>query len=440
MSQPEPPDADSRIDQVRLPPLSFRDKLIAALIILGLVACVGFSVLKELWRFDFQSAVLCLLGFLGLVAVVVIVQYYRQGFFTWMRLARQPAQAMQRGNPEAAERAYQSALARAKRFGPLDRRRGLMLADLAGYLVLQGRRQEARALAEESLRILAQHPREDRDHYFLAIQNLSLFLIAAKEYEAAQRLLDRGMDAILILKKPADANSGGPGAWARSSELVALDSWNFVFQTVLAYLLIEADELSQAEHRLGEIDRIFSEFNARWQTAYHDSCFLIRAHWHCAVGQFEEAERWCAQTQLGPADSFFARVRAAIDLARKDYLGAEHILRDHLDMQGRVGTRHRQDLLPHTLALADALFGQAKHDDAFASFEEARSIVADFALPADNAWRKALATWLQRAKDLGRTELAASLEKELAQVSATPIQAITILEKFRIQPPAGNDG
>jgi tetratricopeptide (TPR) repeat protein len=429
MSQPEPSDADSRIDQVRLPPPSFRDKLIAVLIILGIVSCVGLSVLKWIGEFDLRSTVLGILGFLGLAAVFVFVHHFRQGTFTWMRLARQPAKQMQRGDRTAAERAYQQALARAKRFGPLDRRRGLMLAELTGYLVLQGRRQEALASAEESLAILAQHPRDDRDSYFLAIQNLSLFLIASKEYDAAQRLLDTGMDALLILKKPADAKAGAPAP-------VALDPWNFVFQTVLAYLLIEANELAQAEHRLRELDGIFSEFNPRWQGYYRDSFFLLRAHWHCAVGQFEEAERLCTQTQLGAADSFFARVQAEIDLARKDYLGAERIVRDHLDMQGRVGTTHRQDLLPHTLALADALFGQAKHDDAFASLAEARLIVADFALPADDAWRKTLGSWLQRAKDLARTELAALLEKELAQVSATPMQAITILEKFRIQPPA----
>ncbi len=79
-----------------------------------------------------------------------------------------------------------------------------------------------------------------------------------------------------------------------------------------------------------------------------------------------------------------------------------------------------------------ALFGQAKHDEAFVAFQEARSIVADFALPPDDAWRNALTTWLQRAKDLGRTELVAPLESELAQASGAPNQAITILEKLRI--------
>jgi hypothetical protein len=111
-------------------------------------------------------------------------------------------------------------------------------------------------------------------------------------------------------------------------------------------------------------------------------------------------------------------------------------LRKRIAHYDRIGTSNRPLLLDTRIDLAEALFGQAKHDEAFASFAEARSIVADFALPADHAWRKALATWLQRAKDLGRTELAAALEKELAQVSATPMQAITILEKFRIQPPA----
>ncbi len=130
------------------------------------------------------------------------------------------------------------------------------------------------------------------------------------------------------------------------------------------------------------------------------------------------------------------RARAAISLARGDFQHAEQMARRFLGAADLAGARRRPLFFWAHLSLADSLFGQAKHDDAFASFEEARAIVADFALPADDAWRKALATWLQRAKELGRSELAASIEKELAQVSATPMQAITILEKFRIQPPA----
>ena len=137
-----------------------------------------------------------------------------------------------------------------------------------------------------------------------------------------------------------------------------------------------------------------------------------------------------------PDRADFLRARAMISLSRAESDHAERLLRRSLDSKNAVGTLRRPEFFGETLLLAEALFGQGKHGDAFASFEEARSIVADFALPADYAWRKALEIWLKRAKDLGRTELAASLESEIAQASATPVQAITILEKFRIHPKA----
>lgn len=432
MSQPNKPDADPRIDRVPLPPPSGRDKLIAVLLMLGLATCVVLSVLKWIGEFDTKSLVL-VLGFLGVVAAVVVAEFYRQGAFTWMRLARRPVKAMLRGDLAAAEQAYRSALARANRFDPQDSRRARMQWELIGYLISQGRWQEARALAEECVAILSLHPSENRDNYLLAVQHFSVFLVASKDYQSAQRLLDEGMEAILMLKKPG-GEGGGKAAGAAGGP--ALEGWDFALQSVLAYLLIEAGDLGHAECRLREVEAAYSRFDARGKNSYQDSLFLLRAHWHCAAGQGERAKHWCDQARVGTSDIFDVRVRAQVEFRRQNYVGAEQMLRDHLEMQGRLGTARRPDLLPHRVTLADALFHQSKHDDAFASFEEARAIVADFALPADDAWRKALATWLQRAKDLGRTELATSLEKELAQASATRVQAITILDKFRIRPRA----
>jgi hypothetical protein len=87
--------------------------------------------------------------------------------------------------------------------------------------------------------------------------------------------------------------------------------------------------------------------------------------------------------------------------------------------------------------LAESLFGQVNYEAAFASLQEARSIVADFALPPDAAWRKTLETWLQRARELGKADVVASLEADLQAMPAAVEQRITILEKFRIHPPAG---
>jgi hypothetical protein len=84
--------------------------------------------------------------------------------------------------------------------------------------------------------------------------------------------------------------------------------------------------------------------------------------------------------------------------------------------------------------LADVLRDEGKHDEALAMLQEARSIVADFALPADAAWRRALQNWLHHARVLGNNDVAASLQAELDQSAASTTQAVTILEKFKVRP------
>ena len=102
----------------------------------------------------------------------------------------------------------------------------------------------------------------------------------------------------------------------------------------------------------------------------------------------------------------------------------------------KLGTTHRPEILHPTLDLAEAYYGQAKHEAAFETLREARSIVADFALPPDAAWRKTLETWLQRARDLGKADEVASLETDLQEMAGMSFHGITILEKFRIHPQA----
>ena len=92
---------------------------------------------------------------------------------------------------------------------------------------------------------------------------------------------------------------------------------------------------------------------------------------------------------------------------------------------------HRPDLIDQVLELAESLFGQGKHDEAFNSLQEAQAITSDFGLPATAAWRKALAIWLQRAQQLGRTAEILRLETDLHKMSETPEQAITISTRLR---------
>jgi len=67
--------------------------------------------------------------------------------------------------------------------------------------------------------------------------------------------------------------------------------------------------------------------------------------------------------------------------------------------------------------------------------QDARAIAADFALPADEAWRKALADWLKRVREIGKADVAASLQADLQALPMKMEQRVTILDKFRLQAP-----
>lgn len=401
---------------------------IAGLIIGGVIY---LAASWSLWAaLEFTVAILAVL-----VAFLVLSAIYDRtianGRFTWMRLARKPSIAMHRGDSATAERAYQGAIERARKFSPNDKRRGVMLCELARFAQHQGRHQEALALFDESVNILAHIPKWDiicLIHRANALLSYSHCYGEIRDFESSQRILERLSDMVFVAE--------------RADELVIvravdpiLRSFEAILRWSIAYLLMETGELASASRHLDEAAAVMESLPRRYQQHYCDSHRRAVAYLEILSGNFLAAEEQLVNVHDSTNPSTQA-VRAKLHLKRLEYAEAEKSLRLFQKNQTMLGNLHRPGLLETTLDLADALFHQSKNDDAFASFEEARAIVADFALPADGAWRKALATWLQRAKDLGRTELAASLEQELAKASATPVQAITILDKFRIRPRA----
>jgi hypothetical protein len=105
-----------------------------------------------------------------------------------------------------------------------------------------------------------------------------------------------------------------------------------------------------------------------------------------------------------------------------------------MDGERTKGTLLRPDLLKQRVELTEAIFGQGKVDDAIATFEEARQIVADFKLPCDRDWQRTVETWIKRARDVGKLELAAALEGDMQNTPAPREQRITILDKLRVRP------
>jgi hypothetical protein len=129
------------------------------------------------------------------------------------------------------------------------------------------------------------------------------------------------------------------------------------------------------------------------------------------------------------------RVRAKLALVRQDFAQAEELLRRCLVEHRKKGSPHLPEMRDFMLDLGESLFGQNKPDEAFQAVDEARSIVADFQIPPEPRWRRALEGWLARARELGRTETVTALEADLQQIVAIPEQGITVSARLRVRPP-----
>jgi tetratricopeptide (TPR) repeat protein len=345
-----------------------------------------------------------------------------------MRLALRPAKEIARGDREAAEQAYQKALTRARHFAKDDERRGTMICVLAGFLADQGRRNEAEVLFEECIETLSQQKGWRRLSLFIALNNYSVFLINFKEFGHATQVLENAIDLIPTLRKVSPAT-------VLMNQGMQVEELELILQLKLVDLFFHFNELSEARFHLEDADSLFLRLASRGKSRYWDLLKAKRCLWRCKNGNYEEAWIECEGIK---SPRFLSSIKTKVFLARKDFDLAEQQIRIFLAIEWKARPLHHPNLLEPTLDLTEALFGQGKHEDAFASLQEARSIVADFALPPDAAWRKTLETWLRRARELGKADVAASLEAELQAMPAMANQAITILEKFRLPPQAAS--
>jgi tetratricopeptide (TPR) repeat protein len=201
----------------------------------------------------------------------------------------------------------------------------------------------------------------------------------------------------------------------------------------LVFLFIEMHELAEADDHLGEADAIFTGLRKRGQTRYGDHYIAMRAILMFALGRFADSSHELDKAR-NQEYSACLRIRARHHLLRLKFAEAEQLLRKYFELERKKGSLHRPELRDHTLDLAESLFGQGRHDEAFTTLHEATAIAADFSLPPDQTWRAAMETWLQRAKDLNRTEAVASLTAELQRMPLTHEQSITISDRLRVRP------
>jgi tetratricopeptide (TPR) repeat protein len=348
------------------------------------------------------------------------------GFFTWMRLAWAPAKAMASGDRDKAERAFSRALERARRFEAHDRRRGMMLIELAGYAKNQGRYAEARDLFEEAVEILGRDWRQRATEYFVALNNYAIYFIHMGDYSAAQEILEKALD-LSLLRKKGQGNQLSLG-------LAGMQQVELVLHCNLMFLFLEMNELAEARHQLDAAGSLIAAMNrhsrARFDDHYRTLRALVLFHEKDYAASQRELDQ-CRHTEYPP----YLRLRAKLHQVEGAHAQAEELLLRYFAEESKRGSCHRPELRESRLELAESQHALGKHDEAFQALEAARSLTADFALPRRATYRRALEVWLRRARELNRHDIAASIDADLQQPAAVPEQAITISPKLRTHTP-----
>ncbi|MBI1830412.1 MAG: hypothetical protein HYR84_03065 [Planctomycetes bacterium] len=393
--------------------------LVAATVLVGLFT---LSVVFDISIWWGVAGIAALLALAWLI-VVVWVSTIKYGTWTFMRTAQRPAELMAAGDSAGAEAACAAALERARQFDPDDLRRAMMLLEIAMYVKNQGRYPEMLALYDECVTILEKHVVAEPLIYFLALNNYGICFIHLRDFATAQKILEKALDLTLATRShEADSLQRTP--------LERVHLFQLVLHLNLAFLFMEMRELKEAESHLREADAIVPLLAKNALKGWYDHYVGICALWEFEAGNFAEVEIVLAQAD-NPDYYVHLRVRARLCLVQQEYAQAEKLTRQFQDLERKKGTLHRPELLKMTLDFAECLFGQGKHEEAWSAFQEARSIVADFGLPTDRVWRSALETWLRRARELGKTEVAALMENELQRAPANVDGQIMILEKLR---------
>ena len=345
---------------------------------------------------------------------IASILFYRFVYYRWLYLAQRPAKEWARGRRDAADRAYRKALAYAQKLHKDDYRRGVMLDALANYLANSGRRKEAAELFEQCIVALENCDLKWRLYYFMALNNFGTFHDYARDFRSAQRLYELALDTLPSLKKVDQTNF--------DADMEAMLLLNLIA------LFLDVNCLPEAGNLLDEVDPLIAKASRANRKTFADMALARRCLLHCARGEYDAVER-AAVRAYDP--KMVVQSQYKVLLARGKFGEAEAMIREAIQPANALAVRYPWNLEP-LLDLAEAQFGQSKHDGAFGSFEEARSMVAEFAMPPDALWRKALATWAERARAVGRSDLAAVFAAELATATAIPDQAITILGKFRV--------
>ena len=400
------------------------------LVVLGMLGGLIFAIWITPW------GRLCEVTGIGcLVTVGIVIFGTSLASLDWLltyfkvrhkRMAEKPAALFAAGEEDEAKAAYRLALEQANRFASGDCRRGVMFYTLARYAANQGRRDEAEDLFAKSIRTLTEIRKDEPGAYFTALNGYAQFLIHGRRYDDSQPILE----SILDLAIPTARKVG-----SRPAQYEKMDLWQieFLAHQSLAYLFLALNEPDLVFLHLLPMENVLPTL---WQDQ-RDRCqgpvLVTKCLWLLLKGQPKKA-RAAIEAVTDRKTPFLEYAQTKLALAFGEFEDAAEHSRNHLAWARTLGPLHRPEVVDSLLDAAECKFEMGEKIEGLKRFREACEIVVDFALPTDAAWVMSVGIWLQRARDLGKEEMAVAFEAELGRASALPVQAITIFEKFRISP------
>jgi tetratricopeptide (TPR) repeat protein len=354
-----------------------------------------------------------------LIAAVVVLRLYANHLSSWPEANDELYQALLKGDHDRADQAIVKVQELVNVLPTDDFARGVVLAYLALYYDYRAMSPEAKAAYKESMRVLDLHRLYDPISYLQILSNASSFYMTHRDFEAAESMLDRSSDFLAAVRERPDL----------------VDPWLIIEHKLcihqsLAYLLMQSGELASARDSLERSQNLLRRVHLERRGYYHDSFSLLRAWLHTYEGNPDAAQSEYDRLDR-PEEFHGVALHARILMLQGRLEKAEREMRRVFEISARTFELHHPAYFEMRCYQADCLYDLGRRREAFEMFGEVRSLVEDFDLPRNEAWRATLEKWRRRAVEGSDTDLQAALNSDLAKKPDPHNTGIMVLQRIR---------
>ncbi len=397
----------------------------------------GFLIAGQFWWFGF-SWVLPSIFFTSVMVVLILLAvfvslflaYYlwecvHQGAFGWGKLAARPFERFSEGDIRGANRDFNAALARAKRFNANDPRRARMLWLLGSFLMNQALFDEADALFKEALEILSAKGFARVADRCKIWCDLAGSWVWRGRYADAQRELEKCRDELLV---------------GRAKESRTLFHFNGDIQTVEYYVcqnltavFLCVDAKEEAEKQFEELKVIFESIPQFERAPLTNEFHTVQAILLASQGNVHAAlDVLDAMKPNGILHS--NDLRLAFHAMLKDYEVAASFEEGALASRSAIGPIYHPRYVGPDMYRALCALKLSRYEKAFLLLHNILDTRNQYDLPRFPKFVEWLEHWPDPLKAHEYNALARRVEEEIKLAKAAQECGITTLEQCRLRP------